>query len=150
MLRSRSCRLSVAIVAATASVGGAVMAGSAASAAPAILSIRCSILTGTVTGLVTLTGCSGDTGGSSRPFAATALGLGIKVLWRNSKTTTLHKPTITRGGSACPAGSSETIFNGKVTGDTTHSVTVGSAYVIRVCDDAFGNLSLAPHTKAVI
>src|SRR4051812_20805786 len=138
----------VRLLAVGAMAGSAVLAV-APGAADAAGSIKCKKLAGNIATNVTLSGCSGNTGGASKPIAATALATGGTIKWVNSKTTTV-KLSVKQKGTDCPAGSSEYQAKGTVTKDTTGSATVGTVAKAKACVDAAGNISLAPGTKATI
>ncbi len=150
MLRSHMFRMSVAAVAATASLGAVAVTGMASSASASTgLKVKCTTLTGNDTSTATLTGCNGNTGGATMPIAITSLITGGTITWANSLTTTIGAPTITTG-ILCPVGDSDDVAKGTVTADTTGSVTVGGKYKIEICIDGSGNLSLPPGKKAKI
>lgn len=110
-------------------------------------SIKCSKMTGNVGKKATLSGCSGNTGGASKPIKGTALATGGTIKWVNGKATTVTL-TVKQKGTACAAGSTEYQAKGTVTKDTTGSAAPkvkGS-----VCVDALGNLSLVAGTKLTI
>lgn len=131
----------------------AALAGSAALAASplagAASSIKCSKLSGNAATKVHLSGCTGNTGGAAKPLKGTALASGGTIKWVNGKKTTITF-TVKAKGSDCPEGSSEFQAKGKVTKDNTGSATVGGTAKGKVCVDAAGNVSLAPHTKMTI
>lgn len=152
MLSSRFCRMSLAALAATGSIGAAAFLGAAgpASASSALVkSIKCSHLTGNIATTAKLTVCTGNTGGASKAMTVTTLEAGGPINWKNGKSTTIAAPTLTTG-TKCPAGDTDEIAKAKVTADTTKSVTVGSTSTIEACVDSSGNLSLAPGTVAKI
>jgi hypothetical protein len=142
--------MSIAAMAATASMGAMGAVGLAGPASAATLSIKCKALSGNDTSTTTLSLCSGNTGGSSKPLPAATLAAGGVIKWVNGLKTKLSAPTLT-AGSLCPAGTSiDDVATGTVLSDTTHSVTLHSAYKLEVCVDGSGNVTLAPGTKAKI
>jgi hypothetical protein len=136
--------MSLAALAATASLGAVAVTGLAGSASATTLKIKCATLSGTLSTTATVSGCSGNTGGASQPIAITSLLGGGTITWVNGKTTTISAPTIS-SGTLCPVGDTDDIAKGTVSADTTHSVTVGSAYKIEVCLDGNDNLSFPAH-----
>jgi len=113
-------------------------------------SIKCTNLSGNESSTATLSGCTGNTGGSSMPIAVTTLTSGGTITWSNGKATTVGAPT-SGSGTLCPTGSAEDdVLKGTVTADTTGSVTVPSKYNIELCIDPSGNFSLPPGKKAKI
>jgi hypothetical protein len=141
------------------------LVGSAAIvAAPMIMSpagatltgIKCGKLVGTVTGTVTASKCTGNTGGASKPISSSALGSGSgTITWVNNTTTGIKFKTSTTESDTgetqgCPATlPSEIEIKGSVTSDTTGSTTVGAKFKAEVCTDG-NNIALEPGTKAVI
>jgi hypothetical protein len=153
MFTSRFSRL----VAVGALVGSAALAtvSFVGSASATVTGIKCGKLTGTITGNVTLSKYSGNTGGASQPMPATSLASGGTIKWVNGKTTTItlsasNNETDPGETQQCAAGSSEYEAKGKVTADTTGSAVVGGKVKAEACLDAAGNISLEPGTKASI
>lgn len=151
MIRSRVNRVLL--------IGG--LAGAAALVAPigsasaTLPSIKCGKLTGTISTTVTLSKCSGNTGGASKPMPAASLASGGTISWVNGKSTTVtlkvstteHDTTETLG---CPTGTTEYEAKGKVTADTTGSAPVGGVAKAEVCATSTGSLSLEPGSKALL
>jgi len=137
------------IVAIAAVAGSASVAAIASPAGAAAKSIKCSALTGNIASTVVLSGCTGNTGGSSNAIPATELASGGTIKWKGGKTTTVTLKA-TQKGTACAAGSSEYQAKGKVTKDTTGSTAVGSAVKALACVSATGAVTLVPGTKATI
>jgi hypothetical protein len=146
MIRSKMIRLA----AVGALAGSAALALTPAGVAGAAGSIKCSSMTGNIAKKVTLSGCTGNTGGSSKPIASTALATGGVIKWANGKKTTVTL-TATAKGTACPAGSSEYQAKGKVTKDTTGSAAVGGTIKGNACvNGKSGAITLVPGTKLTI
>jgi hypothetical protein len=103
---------------------------------------------GTIAGTVTASGCNGNTGGGSQPTNSSALASGGTITWKNSKTTTIGKPTITGITSPkCKAtGDSADSVTATVTADTTGLKTLGTL-TSKVCITATGNISSLGPTK---
>jgi hypothetical protein len=140
LLRVRTIRILSAVAVAVAATLGVVTFVGPASAAG--LKIKCTHLTGNLNGTLTLSGCNGNTGGSSMPLPAFQfLGGGGTITWLNGKLTTVtlaatgETETDPAGGS-CPAGSSEIQSKGTVTADDTGSAPVGGVAKGEVCDTA--------------
>jgi predicted RecA/RadA family phage recombinase len=148
-------RVILASVAALALPLGFTVAASVPASA-ATLSIRCTHLSGSISGSTAkLSGCSGNTGKSGTvPIASFASGTGT-ITWANGKTTSVSG-TVTSPSKdetetkSCAAGSTEYLLKGKVTADTTGSATVGGTVHAEACLSSTGTLSLEPGTKAVI
>lgn len=152
MLRSRIIRFATAgvFVATPLALVVGLSAPASATQAAVTLKIKCTGLSGNITGTVTLSGCNGNTGGGSQPLTATSLATGGTITWLNGKTTTIASPSLSTG-TACPAGTpTDEIAKAKVTADTTHSVTVGSNAKIEVCISNSGAITLPPGKKAKI
>jgi hypothetical protein len=141
MRNSRIGRMSTVAVAGLVSIGGVVTFALPAQAA--FVGIKCKTLTGSdaTGGTVTLSNCSGNTGGSSTPLSISALAAGGTITWTNGKTTTLGTPTLSGETDtakdalkgSCPAGTTETEAKGAVTADTTGSAPVPGKYSLEVC-----------------
>jgi hypothetical protein len=150
MLRLHTIRaLSAVAVAGAATLGAFSFVGPASAA---VLKIACNNLTGNFATTVTLSGCSGNTGGASMPLAGGTFFGGVYTLsWVNGKTTSVsmsiagETETDPAGGS-CPAGTSELEWKGTVTADTTRSAPVGGVAKVEVCDNN-NSVSLEPLTK---
>jgi hypothetical protein len=102
---------------------------------------------------MTLSGCTGNTGGASLPItpALTFLSAGGTITWVNGKTTTVtmastgNETDTDPAGGSCPAGSSEIESKGQVTADNTGSAPVGGVAKGEVCEDlSTTNLTLEP------
>jgi len=131
-----ACALAVPVSLAT--VG---LAGSASAGPP----VSCTKVTGTVTGNITLKGCSAGLGKGSAPAAS--LASGGTITWKSHKGTTTFSATVTSPGQgACSAGSTEYDATGTVTADTSGKVTVGGAVSGRGCVSGSGKVSLVKHT----
>jgi hypothetical protein len=117
--------------------------------ASAATGIKCKTLTGNIATTVTLTGCNGNTGKSSKPITSTSLATGGTITWANSKTTTVTLKVKEGDSSTCPAGSTREDAKGTVTADTTGSTSVGHKVKASVClNNVSGALTLVPGTKA--
>jgi hypothetical protein len=149
MLRSRSIRAAAAAVAATASLGTLAVAGLAAPSYASGSQIKCTTVAGNANSTITLSGCTGNTGGSSKPIPAGSFISGGKIKWVNGTSTTVtiassSTETDTTETAVCPAGTSEVEAKGKVTADTTGSAPVGGAAKGEVCVDPNLNVSNEP------
>jgi len=153
MLRSRTMRTLSAVAVAGAATLGSLSFGGPAGAV--ILKIKCTQLTGNFSGMTTMTlsGCTGNTGGASMPItpALTFLESGGTVTWVNGKKTTVtmagtgNETDTDAAGGSCPAGSSEIESKGTVTADNTGSAPVGGVAKGEVCEDlSTANLTLEP------
>jgi hypothetical protein len=115
----------------------------------------CTTITGTATGNVTVSGCSGtaNNGGASQPLPAASLVTGGTVHWVNGQTTSFSAPTLTAGnakkcpgyvkpvkGQPAPKEPAEEKFTGTVTADTT-GMKVPGKYKGDVCVDQSGNIT---------
>jgi hypothetical protein len=156
MLKSRYRRFAAAMLA-SASLAG-MFAITAGPASAAFVGIKCTGLTGTVSGTIQATGCNGNTGGSSVPQSTSSLISGGVVHWVNGKTTTIGAATTSSTETdsdappkaPCPAGTSETSAKGSVTADTTGSAPVPGTYKVEVCVDGSGNITIEPGSKLKI
>ncbi len=109
--------------------------------------ISCSKLSGNAATKIKASGCTGNTGGTSKKMAATVLAGGGTIKWANGKTTTIGAPSLATG-SLCPAGDTDVVASGTVTADTTGSAKpIPGLFSAEVCVDGSGNISLAPGTK---
>jgi hypothetical protein len=143
----RIFRLSAILIIAIPAVAGATTLGafSFVGSAGAATLIRCTHVTGNFTGMTTITlrGCSGNTGGASKPItpALTFLSAGGTITWVNGKKTTVtmastgNETDTDPAGGSCPAGSSEIESKGKVTADNTRSAPVGGVARGEVCEN---------------
>ncbi len=125
------------------------LSGPASASQPQVLKIKCTGLTGNTSSTVMLTGCNGNTGGSSMPLPVATLAGGGAITWTNGQSTTISTPAIS-AGTHCPVGDTDVVAKAKVTADTTGSATVGGKAKIEVCIDSAGNVSLPPGKKAKI
>lgn len=125
--------VTVALTAAALAIPSAALVGIAAPAG-AVSHVTCSTLTGTTTGTVTVGGCV-PTQSTNKTVSgkSSQLAKGGTLKWAPSgKTTIVSKPTLTTG-KACPAGSSEEIATGKVTGGTSAYTKKGDVFSAKVC-----------------
>jgi hypothetical protein len=117
----------------------------------------CTTVTGTATGTITISGCSGtaNNGGASQPMPTLSLATGGTIHWVNGQTSTFSKPTLTAGNAhKCPGyvkgaskEPSEEKFTGTVTADTT-GMKVPGKYKGDVCIDQSGNITARKPVKA--
>ena len=114
-----------------------------AGASPSVQS--CAKASGTETGNLTLSKCSGGLGKGSAK--ATSLATGGTIKWSKGATTFTGTPKSGRG--ACSKGSTEYIFTGTVTADTSGKVAVGSTVSGKACVSPKGAISFVKHTKFV-
>ena len=139
MFRTRAARaLLIPVMVASASVGTLAFASASGAAVKPdpFTGVKCTTLTGNVNSTATLSGCNGNTGGSSMALAGAAFASGGTITWTNSLTTTLNAPTVANGTFTCPKHYKPYKASGTVAADTTGSVPVGSTYKINVCLDS--------------
>jgi hypothetical protein len=115
-----------------------VVAGPASAAVPA----KCSVLKATLKGTGTVSKCTdpANTGGSGKLVANIALKTG-KVTWNKTGTSTFSLAYTTvkkdeKEAKACPKGTTEILFSGKVTGGTgkaIKSIPKGQKVSAEVC-----------------
>jgi hypothetical protein len=142
--------LTGSVLVVSASAGAFALSAGPASAVPP--KIVCKALSGAINGNITLSQCSGNTGGSSMPFLATSLATGGTIPWTNGKTTTI---TLTSSGNetdadaACPAAEpTEFEAKGSVTADTTGSAPVGGVAKGEACVNSSTNaIVIEPGSK---
>jgi hypothetical protein len=119
--------------------------------------VLCTTITGTATGTVQISGCSGtaNTGASSNPLPTASLASGGTVTWASGKTTTFSAATLTstnakkcpgyvKGASSNPSASK---FSGTVTADTS-GMKVPGKYKGAVCISTSGNITALKPLKA--
>jgi len=112
--------------------------------------IKCTGLNGNIGTTVQLTGCSGNTGGSSGPIPSTSLATGGTITWANSDTTTVTL-SVASGGVGCPAKNTLYTATGTSTADTTGSAPVGGKVKVFACvNNKSGAITLEPGKKAKI
>jgi hypothetical protein len=104
----------------------------------AVGTIKCTKLVGSITTTVTLSGCNGNTGGSSMPIPSTNLTTGGPIPWVNGQTTTVTltanaAETDTDLGGTCTSAATEFEVTGTVTADTTGSAIVGGKVKAEAC-----------------
>jgi hypothetical protein len=130
----------------SAVAAGATFAGTAGAAT----TITCTTITGTVTGGITVSGCTGGvTGGSSVLLPTSALALGGTITWTSGSTTTIAAPTLTStSAKKCPgyvkkgtSNPSAEKFSAVVTGDTGDGIKVPGTSKGAVCISASGNIT---------
>lgn len=141
MHRLRPVVLTVASLALASTVAVGAFAGPAWAGKKA--TFTCTHIGGNST-TVTISGCGGNTGGSSVPLSVGTLATGGKLGWVNGQSTTVTlTPTAKKKEHGCPATtSSEFKIKGKVTADTTGSAPAGSKLKGTVCLNAGGTFSL--------
>ncbi len=117
--------------------------------------VTCTTITGTATGTVTISGCTGSaaTGGASLPLPTISLAAGGTVTWLNTKTTTFGAAAL--GGSSVkkcpgyvkppkggPVGAEPTAFkfSGVVTADTSGMKVPGKFKGV-VCVSTTGDIT---------
>jgi hypothetical protein len=129
----RFTRLTVAVLAATASLGLLTMSGIAtASAVASPKVIKCTMVlgSGAPPTVVFLDGCTGNTATGSDSFV---LSTKDSVLWNNGRKTHF-KITSTSSGKKCPTGTSQDLLEkGVVTKDNTGSAPVGGTVTAELC-----------------
>ena len=151
MFRTRMTRAIVVGLLVGTAIPGALSPAPSAAAAGASIKCTGAAATGGIQAPISLTGCSGNTGGSG---VLSTLPPNHSILWANSKTTTLT--TLQVNGEtdftetlSCPAGDRiENEFAGTVTADTTGSAAVGGVAEFELCQDPAFNSSLEPGTVA--
>jgi hypothetical protein len=156
MFQSRFSRLlAVGVLAGSAALATVPLAGSAS--AVIVTNIKCKLVTGNLSTTVTLSNCSGNTGGASQPIPSSALQTGGTITWVNGQTTTVTL-TVAVGVENdpgelkdCPVTSLEAEVTGTVTADTTGSAKVGGKVKAEACvDNTTGDITREPGTKLVI
>lgn len=134
-------------------IGAGVIAAGPGLASAAGSSVKCSALTGTITGNVTVSSCTPANKkytSASAPTTALAGGGGT-VTWTPSNKTTTITVTFKQAGTACPAGTSEYEAKGKVTGSTASYTKTGDKVKVDVCvDTTTGAITLAPGSKVAL
>jgi hypothetical protein len=130
--------LTVIAVAVPASLAAWAVSGAGAASAPA----TCAVLNATLTGTGSVSKCTdpANTGGSGKIVANVAKKTG-KVTWNKTGTSTFSLTYSTvktdeKETKSCPKGTTEILFNGKVTGGTgaaIKSIPKGQAVTAEVC-----------------
>jgi hypothetical protein len=138
-------------------ISGASVALASGGQAWAGAKITCTAITGTATGTVTLSGCTGgNTGGASNPVPTSTLATGGTIPWVSGSSTTFGAPTLTatsakkcpgyvKGGSNNPSAEK---FKGAVTGDSGDGLKIPGKYQGAVCIDSAGNITALKPTTA--
>jgi hypothetical protein len=141
-------RVMLAVAALAIPVSAVTVALGDAPAFAKAVTITCTSLSGTATGTITASGCTGgNTGGSSQPIQGTALETGGTITWLSGSTTTVGAPKLKpTSAKKCPvAGSSALKVSGAVTGDTGDGIKVPGKDSGAVCISPTGNVtSLKP------
>ncbi len=113
--------------------------------------ISCTAITGTATGTVVLSGCTGgNTGGQSNPVSSAVLAVGGAVPWVSGSSTTFGKPVLTatsakkcpgyvKGGTSNPSADKA---DAPVTADTGDNIKVPGTAKGSVCIYPDGHVSL--------
>jgi hypothetical protein len=124
-----------------------VFAGPASAKTKVEKSITCRSFSGTVSGTITMSGCNGNTGGSSAPLNATSLATGGKISWTNGDSTTIASPTLgSVKSSKCKAsGDLAESVSAAVKADTTGLSSLGTL-TTQVCV-ANGNVTALKPVK---
>jgi hypothetical protein len=121
--------------------------------AGAAVTIKCTSISGTATGTITISGCTGgNTGGSSNPEPASTLASGGTIDWVSGSTTTFGSPTLKSvSATKCPGyvkkGSnnpSAESAKGTVTADTGDGIKVPGKFSGEVCIASNGDISAYP------
>jgi hypothetical protein len=128
--------------------GASVMAvGTQAGAATKII---CTTISGTASGTITVSGCSGgNTGGSSVPVTSATLATGGTIHWVSGSSTTINAPTLTStSAKKCPGyvkkGTNNPTaekFAATVTADTGDGIKVPGAAKGAVCISSSGAIT---------
>jgi hypothetical protein len=162
MLKSR--RMLGAALALTAGVAmvGVGPAGAAKGPPKPKGKVLCTTITGTVTGTITISGCSGtaNTGSSTQPVATSSLISGGTIHWVNGKTTTISAATLVEtkakkcpGYVKPPKGSTSSSnptaekVSGTVNADTS-GMKVPGKFKGAVCISQSGNITALKPLKA--
>jgi hypothetical protein len=122
-------------------------------AGAAAAKISCTTISGTASGDITISGCTGgNTGGSSKPTPATSLETGGTIDWVSGSTTTFAAPTLksvsakkcpgyVKKGSNNPSAESA---KGTVTADSGDGLKVPGKYSGEVCISSSGTITAYP------
>ena len=116
---------------------------------PATTPPVCASLTGSAASNITVSSCkpiNAKYKSAKAPASALAGGSGT-LTWSPSGKTTKVKVTFTQSGTACPAGSTEYVAKGSVTGGTATYTATGQVVSAKVCLSSTATLSLVPGTK---
>jgi hypothetical protein len=115
--------------------------------------IVCTTVNGTITGNITISGCSGgNTGGSSNPIPTSSLSSGGTITWVSGSTTTISAATLVstsakkcpgyvKGGSSNPSADK---VSGTVTADTGDGIKTPGKYKGAVCISSTGTITNVP------
>ena len=119
--------------------------------------VVCTTITGTVSGTITVSGCSGtaNTGTQTQPIPTASLASGGTITWQSGKTTTISAATIvSKNAKKCPgyvkgasSNPSADKFSGTVTADTS-GMKVPGKYKGAVCISTSGNITALKPLKA--
>jgi hypothetical protein len=146
----RTMMLVAALAIPVSGVAAVGLAGTASAKGAPKVTIECSSINGPATGDITVSGCSGgNTGGSSQPLPATALGLGGKITWVSGSTTTIAAPALTtKSAKKCPgyvkgAATEPTAdkFSAAVTSGTGTNMPINGTASGEVCVSTSGNVT---------
>ena len=142
-------RILLTLVALLIPIGGLTL-GFSGVAGAATGKIVCTTITGTASGDITVSGCTGgNTGGSSEPESALALAEGGTTTWVSGSTTTSSAPTLTSvSATRCPgyvknapANPSAESFVASVTGDTGDGILIPGSETGEVCIGTTGAIT---------
>ena len=152
-------RIFGAALALTLTVSGAalVSGGPAWAASGPHGKVVCTTITGTVSGTITISGCSGtsNTGGATQPTPTASLATGGTITWVSGKTTTISAAAlVTTSAKKCPGyvkGGSNNPSADKVSGTVnadTSGLKVPGKYKGAVCISPSGNITALKALKA--
>jgi hypothetical protein len=127
MRRTLMLAAALAVAVSGATVIGLTGPASAGAPKPPKVTIVCTTITGTASGTITVSGCTGgDTGGSSNPLPAAALATGGTITWVSGATTTFGAPAlVSTSAKKCP-GYSKTATTNPTADKFSNTVTGGS------------------------
>jgi len=114
--------------------------------------VACKKLTGTATGNFTVTKCTPKSKQNKKATgSSTSLATGSgTITWSPSHGTTTVSLSETQSGSSCPAGSTEYVVTGSVTGGTSTYTSAGDAVSGDVCLSGTGKLTLVKGTSMTL
>jgi hypothetical protein len=140
----------LAIPVSGAAVVGLTGPASAGAPKPPKVTVVCTTLTGTASGTITVSGCTGgNTGGSSQALPASALALGGTITWVSGATTTIGAPALVGTSSKhCPgyvkgamSEPSADKFSATVLGGTGTDMPVSGKSTGEVCISTTGSVT---------
>jgi hypothetical protein len=118
--------------------------------------ILCTNTSGTATGTITISGCTGgNTGGAAEPVTATTLATGGTLDWVSGSTTTINAPTLAAtSATKCPGyvkkGTNNPAaegFTATITGDTGDGMLIPGAIKGAVCIAPDGTITTLKATE---